>query len=138
MFYALVPVFLHKAGYPAAEIAMFIATTIAGGFAFQIPIGWLSDRVDRRMLACALAFCLALMAALITIHERGAGWPAYLNAFLLGGFFSTIYPVCVAHANDRVGPERVVAVSGQLILISCIALLPRADGRLVADGCGGD
>ena len=121
VFYALVPAFLHKAGYPAADIAMFIATAIAGGFAFQIPIGWLSDHVDRRMLACALAFCLALMAALMTIHERGAGWPAYLNAFLLGGFFSTIYPVCVAHANDRVGPEHVVAVSGQLILISGIA-----------------
>ena len=56
VFYALVPVFLHKAGYPAADIAMFIATAIAGGFAFQIPIGWLSDRVDRPMLACALAF----------------------------------------------------------------------------------
>jgi MFS family permease len=31
---------------------------------------------------------------------------------------SVIYPVCVAHANDRMPAERTVAVSGRLILIS--------------------
>jgi hypothetical protein len=33
---------------------------------------------------------------------------------------SVIYPVCVAHANDRMPAERAVAVSGRLILISGI------------------
>ena len=31
---------------------------------------------------------------------------------------STLYPVCVANAHDRMPADRVVAVSGQLILIS--------------------
>ena len=31
---------------------------------------------------------------------------------------SVTYPVCVAHANDRMPAERVVSVSGRLILIS--------------------
>ena len=31
---------------------------------------------------------------------------------------STLYPVCVAHAHDRMPTDRVVAVSGQLILVS--------------------
>ena len=39
-------------------------------------------------------------------------------AALLGGFMSTLYPVCVANAHDRMPADRVVAVSGQLILIS--------------------
>jgi MFS family permease len=121
MFYALMPVFAHKAGYTVDAIAALVATTIAGGFAFQVPVGWLSDRMDRRILAGVLSVALALMAWLMTLHDPVAGWPAYLNAFLLGGCFSTIYPVCVAHANDRVAPERAVAVSGQLILISGIA-----------------
>ena len=33
---------------------------------------------------------------------------------------SVIYPVCVAHANDRLPAERAVSVSGRLILISGI------------------
>jgi MFS family permease len=39
-------------------------------------------------------------------------------AALFGGFMSTLYPVCVAHANDRMPADRVVAVSGALILLS--------------------
>jgi MFS family permease len=31
---------------------------------------------------------------------------------------STLYPVCVAHAHDRMPVDRVVAVSGRLILLS--------------------
>ena len=39
-------------------------------------------------------------------------------AALLGGFMSTLYPVCVAHAHDRMPADRVVAVSSRLILVS--------------------
>jgi MFS family permease len=31
---------------------------------------------------------------------------------------STLYPVCVAHAHDRMPADRVAAVSGRLILVS--------------------
>ena len=39
-------------------------------------------------------------------------------AVLLGGFMSTFYPVCVALAHDCMPVDRVVAVSGRLILLS--------------------
>jgi MFS family permease len=136
VFYALVPALAHGAGYSVGSIAALVATAIAGGFAFQLPVGWLSDHVDRRILACALSVGVAAMAALMTLHDPVAGWLAYLNAFLLGGCFSAIYPVCVAHANDRVAPERAVAVSGLLILISGVAsfLAPIVGSWLVREG----
>ena len=31
-----------------AEISAFVAAIYLGGLAFQFPIGWLSDRMDRR------------------------------------------------------------------------------------------
>jgi len=40
------------------------------------------------------------------------------EAALLGGFMSALYPVCVAHAYDRMPADRAVAVSGRLILVS--------------------
>ena len=39
-------------------------------------------------------------------------------AVLFGGLMSTVYPVCVAHAHDRMPADRVVAVSSRLILAS--------------------
>jgi MFS family permease len=68
-FYALVPAFAQRAGCSASSIAALVA--IAGGFAFQLPVGWLSDRVDRRMLACAL--CLRLVATCLSrLYYRAA------------------------------------------------------------------
>ena len=57
-----------------------------------------------------------------------------LISFLLGGFMSTLYPVCVAHAHDRMPRDRVVAVSGRLILWNGIGSIagPLAGAILVS------
>lgn len=119
-FYSLVPAYAQIQGVPTSFVSTYIATAIFGGLCFQIPVGWLSDRFDRRVVAATLAGCLsvtALCLALLTLPV-----PAIMVlTFLLGGFMSTVYPVCVAHANDRVEPEKVVSTSGQLILIHGIA-----------------
>lgn len=121
VFYALVPIYAQGAGYSMNAIALLMATAILGGLVFQIPVGWLSDRMDRRMVAALIAIGLAAAALLMTAHQTDTSMLTFLNAFVLGGFFSSIYPVCVAHANDRVPPDEAVAVSGQLILVSGIA-----------------
>jgi MFS family permease len=48
-------------------------------------------------------------------HSRSV---VFSVAALLGGFMSTLYPVCVADAHDHMPADRIVAVSGRLILIS--------------------
>ncbi len=119
-FFALVPAMAASAGFPTGSISKIVAAAIFGGLAFQIPVGWLSDRLDRRLVAAGLSFGLALCAvACLSIDPVGSTLSVaeFARVFLLGGFFSTIYPVCVSHANDRVDRDRVVAVSGQLILI---------------------
>ena len=63
---------------------------------------------------CSVAFA-ALAVAVLWARRTPGFEPLWL---LLGGFMSVIYPVCVAHANDRLPAERAVAVSGRLILIS--------------------
>jgi len=90
---------------------------VLGGLAFQVPIGRLSDRFDRRIVLAALGlgFAGAAIALVLLPHSLPVVLPA---AALLGGFMSTLYPVCVAHAHDRMPADRVVAVSGQLILVS--------------------
>jgi MFS family permease len=115
-FFALMPVFGQAQGLSVLEIASYIALAIFGGMLLQVPAGKLSDRFDRRLVAggCALAFA-ALALAITWARGTIAFEPMWL---LLGGFMSVIYPVCVAHANDRMPAERAIAVSGRLILIS--------------------
>jgi MFS family permease len=118
-FYALVPAWMQDQGTPQATIALFMLVAVLGGFAFQIPVGRLSDRFDRRIVLAFLGLGFAGTAFVMVLLPRSL--PTILPAaVLLGGFMSTLYPVCVANAHDRMPADRVVAVSGRLILLSGI------------------
>jgi MFS family permease len=119
-FYSLVPAWMQDDGIKRETIALFMLVAVVGGLAFQAPVGRLSDRYDRRFVLAALGFGFA-GAAVALVHLppfRSVLVPA---AALLGGFMSTLYPVCVAAAHDRMTANRVVAVSGRLILVSGLA-----------------
>ena len=117
-FYALVPVYAQSNGRSVLEISSYMAIAITGGLLMQIPIGKLSDSFDRRVVVGLVAFAFAGLALAISPARPTPWFPAVW--LLLGGFMSVIYPVCVAHANDRMPAERAVAVSGRLILVSGI------------------
>ncbi len=116
-FYSLVPAWLQDEGIAHETIAIFMLFAVLGGLAFQIPIGRLSDQFDRRIVLSMLSLGFAVTAiALVNLpHSRAVILSA---AALLGGFMSTLYPVCVANAHDQMPADQVVAVSGQLILVS--------------------
>jgi MFS family permease len=128
VFYALVPAWMQDQGIARETIALFMLVTVLGGFAFQIPVGRLSDQFDRRIVLAVLSLGFAVTAFVIVLLPRSL--PMILpEAFLLGGFMSTLYPVCIAHANDRMPADRVVAVSGRLILVNGIGFGARATDR---------
>jgi MFS family permease len=118
-FYALVPAWMQDQGDAPATIALFMLMAVVGGLAFQIPVGRLSDRFDRRIVLASLGLGFAVTAVVTVLSPRSLS-TQLPEAVLLGGFMSTLYPVCVAYAHDRMPADRVVAVSGQLILLSGI------------------
>ena len=118
-FYALVPAWMARNAIPQETIALFMLVAVLGGFAFQVPVGKVSDRGDRRVVLAGLAIGFSVAALLIQLVPPRLAFVLPVAA-LLGGFMSTLYPVSVAHALDRMPQDRVVAVSGRLILVSGI------------------
>ncbi len=116
-FYTLVPVWMQDANIDRETIALFMLVAVLGGLAFQIPVGRISDRFDRRVVLAALGlgFAGTALATVFLPRSLSAMLPA---AALFGGFMSAFYPVCVANAHDRMPGDQVVAVSGRLILVS--------------------
>ena len=43
-------VFANRIGLTTSQVALFIVMLFAGALVLQYPIGWLSDRIDRRKL----------------------------------------------------------------------------------------
>lgn len=119
--WSLGPVFADSvapAGMARSDyVAVFMSITVVAGALAQVPLGRLSDLVDRRLVivggsAAAALSGLALVAA--ALAAPGLVLPA---GFALGVFTFTLYSIAVAHVNDFVGREDFVQVAGGLLLV---------------------
>jgi MFS family permease len=126
-------VFGADLGMTTSEISGFMSAIVFAALAFQVPIGRLSDRFDRRKVilgvtvACALSSA-ALVGVMLTSTYGvpfGLGdavlwtnhpWAITGLAAVYGGFVSTLYPLSVAYANDYVEPQDLVPASAGLVL----------------------
>lgn len=116
-FYSLGHVFGQRVGLSDAGMATFMAATILGGAAFQWPVGHLSDRHDRRWVLFGV--CLTGAAVALTGFFLALGSEASLIGLgvIYGGLTFTIYGLSVAHVNDLIDRERVLEVTGGLLLL---------------------
>ncbi len=112
------PLFARARGLETADIAVFMGLAVFAGLAVQIPMGRLSDRIDRRRLIAAVAFSVIAAAVTMILASRLGHWGAIAAAVLYGGVAYTLYPLAVAHANDVVERRETVALSAGLILAS--------------------
>jgi len=107
----------HAIGFTDSQIAAFMAVTMLGGLTLQWPLGWLSDYLDRRLVivgACLTAGVFALLIA----ETIGDGLPRILAfCFVYGACSFPLYSLCVAHVNDHVDLNELVAVASGLILV---------------------
>lgn len=115
-FYGLGPAFAQELGLPVSGVARFMGLAIIAGLLLQVPVGRLSDRMDRRLII--LGSSLALAAASVLVAAAASLKPATvaLVAMLYGGFAATLYPLCVAFANDHLEASDMVPASGGLLL----------------------
>jgi MFS family permease len=87
----------------------------------QWPIGWLSDRRDRRAVLCGVCLVTAMLAAGVVQVGSMYSLPGLLAlALLYGGTSFTIYSLAVAHANDHRSEHGIVALSASLLLVYAI------------------
>ena len=115
-FGTLAAVYAERIGLVLAAIAFFTSLPILAGAVMQVPVGYLSDRMDRRKVLIGIAV-LALLAdagfLLLAPESRDLN---LLLASVLGGSIYAMYPVIVAHANDHAEPGTSLQISGGLLM----------------------
>ncbi len=107
-------VFGAQIGLTAGQIALFIAMLFAGALALQYPIGWLSDRMDRRKLIFGASCIGAASCALGWVAGSGL-WSLMTAAFLAGGMTTPLYALFLAYTNDALSAEDMPSASGGLV-----------------------
>ncbi len=111
-------VYAGLAGLAVSQIAIFMSLLIVGGMVFQGPIGWLSDKIGRRLILTAVTFAAAAVGLTEPLIAQGSVIAIYAFGFLLGGMSFPMYSLCLAHTNDYLTPKQMVAASGSLILVN--------------------
>jgi len=108
-------VYATEIGMTLPQISTFMALFIAGGVASQIPVGWLSDRYDRRLVIIGISFASAVCAA---ICWGVSSSPYFLNLmiFFLGCLTLPIYGLSIAYIADHLNPNQLIAASSSAIL----------------------
>lgn len=104
-------------GMDVGQISAFIAAISVGGLLAQYPIGWLSDRLDRRKLIMALSGFGAVVTAVAAIADMGT-WGYLLAAALVGGVANPVYALLIAYTNDFLDASDMAAASAGLLLVN--------------------
>lgn len=136
--FGMAPVYAAGQGLSNFEISVFIGTIYIGAVICQPPIGWISDRVDRRLLIAAL--CLGGAAACLIVPVAGGSFTALIvAAFVMGATSNPLYSLIVAYVNDYLAHEDMASASAGLIAINGVGAMgaPFLVGYLM-DEVGGD
>jgi MFS family permease len=110
-------VFGAKSGISTTEIALMVSVTIAAGALMQIPVGRISDLIDRRYVLAGVASLAAFVGLMAFIIGPSNGKVIIIMTGCYGALAYALYPVAVAHANDHASAESFVKVSSGLLLL---------------------
>ena len=114
--YMLLPVYGVRAGMGEAAALTWLTVLILGAVAWQFPMGWLADRMDRQRLL-GLAGVAGALVPLALLAVVPAGWLVWPLLFLYGGIALGYYTVGLAHLGARFAPgELAVANAGFMVL----------------------
>ena len=121
-----------RAGLSEGQITLMVSLTYTAALIAQFPIGWLSDRTDRRILILLLSVLgggVALLAALFP----GPLWLILIAAAAVGGTSNPLYALLIAYANDYLEREDMAAASGGLLFINGLGAIagPIVTGFLI-------
>ena len=109
-------VYAANAGMSVSQTAVFMSVFIAVGALFHWPLGWLSDKIDRRIVILGANIIAVILSAILFKLDNQTR--LFIFTFgMLGAFVLPIYSLNVAHINDRLKPEQMTHASSTIILI---------------------
>ena len=132
--FGMAPVFGTSAELSLPQISVFIAAFYIGAMIFQFPVGWLSDRMDRRILIVTTS-AIGFIAAVSAIFGENIFIILLGSAFFIGGMSNPLYSLLIAYTNDFLEPDDMASASGGLLFLNGLGAIsgPLFTGYLMTE-----
>ena len=122
-FYTLGPLYAKLAGLSLSQTSLFMFCGILGGMCAQIPIGKISDLMDRRFVLMWAGGAMFLVAPWVHFFLDYGNIVLCSSAFALGACTFIMYPISVSHVNDLIDDSKRVSASGMLIMLQSAGMV---------------
>jgi MFS family permease len=120
--FALLPIYGLANGFNAEAAAFLVSVLSLGSVLLQIPIGMLSDRVDRRLVLLVAGALGALGALLIpfTVRDIALFYPLLVA---WGGVVGALYTVGLAHLGARFTGATLAAANAAFVILYNVGVM---------------
>ena len=115
--FGMAPIYATERGLSIAQVSFFITAIYFGGLLCQYPIGYLSDRLDRRYLIIAVT-AVGAAVAVFALFAGSSFTLLIVIALLIGGTTNPLYSLLLAYANDYLELDQMPAASGGFLFIN--------------------
>lgn len=110
-------VYGNRVGLTVGEISLFVSVIYISALVLQYPIGWLSDRMDRRTLIIWISL-IGGAGSLIAFVIPDRFFIILLSGAIMGGTSNPLYALIIAYTNDYLEKDDMAAASGGLLFIN--------------------
>lgn len=117
--FAMAAVYATEVGLNLQQLSAFVSAIFVGAIILQYPIGYMSDRMDRRILIVGAAVAGALVSVAGAVLG-GSYYALLVIAALSGGLAQPMYALLIAYTNDYLEPADMPAASGAMIFVNGI------------------
>ncbi len=135
----LLPVFAKEYDIIGFQLSLYMGAAILGGFILQFPVGYLSDRFDRRTVLLVLLLTSAAADLVVTVLAPSRiEWAVFLATAVTSGIIACTYPLSISEAFDKLRQSEMVSAMGSMILAFALGgIIGPYSASLVMNNFGG-
>lgn len=119
---SFLPLYGVRLGLSDTDASLLLTIAVLGNVAFQIPLGLVSDKIDRRflLLICALFGTVgALVLPFLAVHTL----EFKVAVFLATGIVGSLYTVGLAHLGERFHGADLAAANAAFVMLYSVGLI---------------
>jgi MFS family permease len=118
--FVLTPIYGTLIGLSAATTVGLVTTISIAGMLAQTPVGWLSDRFERRIILLVQGILSVALCVTIAWVGNSSVPLLFVLFFVYGCTALTVYPVAMAFGASQLHSRHMVGASGTLLLLYSI------------------
>lgn len=115
-FWGLGAVYAGRMGMDTVQIGGFVSLVIVAGALLQWPMGFMSDRLDRRLALAIIAGVAAAGGLMMALFGPLGQWLLVAAAVFGAGAFA-VYPAAVAHLIDHLQHDDILSGNASLLML---------------------